>query len=158
MPVVDYFELTDVGCVREQNEDAIANWPFADGILFAVADGLGGSTAGEIASAFALEVLRLESTGAPQGAPVAKMLRRAVQEANLKLYQRAITVTELRGMATTLTATALTAGTLVAVHVGDCRLLLLRDGPITQLTNDHTWVAEPVTDGLPSAKQAPPPP
>ena len=154
MPTVDFFELTDTGCVRDQNEDAVGSWQYADGMLFAIADGLGGFAAGEVASALALEVLRDESTRATPGAPAAKMLRRAVQQANLKLYQRAITVTELRGMATTLTATVLTGSTLVAVHVGDCRLLLLREGTLTQLTKDHTWVAEQMQYGLLSAHQA----
>ena len=66
--------------------------------------------------------------------------------------ERTITVSELRGMATTLTATAVTGASLTTVHVGDCRLLLLRDGTLTQLTKDHTWVAEQVlTDAAQSA-------
>lgn len=154
MPQVDFAELTDTGCVREHNEDAIASWPFADGLLFAVADGLGGAAAGEVASTFALDVLRTESTRTPPGPSVAKVLRQAVHQANLKLYQRAIAVPELRGMATTLTATTLTGNTLVAAHVGDSRLLLLRDGALRQLTKDHTWVAQQMQYGLLSAAQA----
>jgi protein phosphatase len=154
MVAVSYFELTDVGCVREENEDAVSSWPLADGMLFAVADGLGGYAAGEVASAFALDILRVETERARQAWPLAKTLRRAMQEANLRLYQRSIVVSELRGMGTTLTATALTGRTLVAAHVGDCRLLLLRDGALTQLTKDHTWVAEQVQYGLLSAEQA----
>ena len=76
-----------------------------------------------------------------------KRLRRAVQEANLQLHQKALVVPELTGMATTLTATALVGGSLVAAHVGDSRLFLLRDGTIVQLTKDHTWVAEQIAYG-----------
>jgi protein phosphatase len=63
-----------------------------------------------------------------------------VQAANIELYQKAIAVPELAGMGTTLTATAIAGATLLAAHVGDCRLLLLRERTLTQLTKDHTWV------------------
>jgi protein phosphatase len=154
MADIEFFQISDVGCVREQNEDAIGHWAHEDGLVFAVADGLGGHAAGEVASGLALEVIAREIDRAPGGWPVAKRLRRAVQEANLEIYNKAIAVPELRGMASTLTATAVTGGTLVAAHVGDCRLLLLRDGKLTQLTKDHTWVWEQVQYGILSAEDA----
>lgn len=151
---IDFFQLTDVGCVRTENEDAIGHWPHEEGLLFAVADGLGGEAAGEVASALALEVLAREMERSPGGWPVPKRLRRAVQEANLEVYNKAIAVPELRGMGTTITATALVGGSLVAAHVGDCRLFLRRDGALTQLTKDHTWVWEQVQYGLLSTEAA----
>jgi len=154
MPEIEFFQLTDVGCVRETNEDAIGHWPHEDGLLFALADGMGGEAAGEVASALALEVLAREMDRAPGGWPVSKRLRRAVQEVNLEIYNKSITVPELRRMGTTLTATAVVGGSLVAAHVGDCRLLVFRDGRLTQLTKDHTWVAEQVQYGLLSAEKA----
>jgi len=144
----DFFQATDVGCVRQENEDSIGHWPHEEGLLFAVADGLGGHNAGEVASALALEVLSREMERAPGTWAVGKRLRRAVQEVNLEIYNKAIVVPELRGMGTTLTATALVGSTLAAVHVGDCRLLLFRDKSIVQLTKDHTWVWEQVQYGL----------
>src|SRR5438132_9768930 len=140
MPEIEFFQLTDVGCVRDTNEDAVGYWPHEDGLLFAVADGLGGEAAGEVASALALEVLAREMERAPGAWPMSKRLRRAVQEANLEIYNKGVTVPELRRMATTLTATAVVGGELTAVHVGDCRLFLLREDKLTQLTKDHTWV------------------
>jgi protein phosphatase len=154
MPEIDFFHLTDIGCVREGNEDAIGCWPCEDGLIFAVADGLGGHNAGEVASALALEVLSEEIGSAPAVWPVAKRLRRAVQEANLRIYNKSSTVPELRHMGTTLTATTLVGDTLVAAHVGDCRLYLLRDGNLTQLTKDHTWVWEQVQYGILSPEEA----
>jgi protein phosphatase len=154
MPEIDFFQLTDVGCVREANEDAVGHWPHEDGLLFAVADGVGGENAGEVASALALEVIAREMERAPGNWAVAKRLRRAIQEANLEIYNKAITVPELRRMATTLTATAIVGGSLVAAHVGDCRLFLFRDRRLTQLTKDHTWVSEQVQYGLLSAEAA----
>jgi protein phosphatase len=123
-------------------------------IVFAVADGLGGHGGGEVASRLAIEILESSFKGAPEKWATAKKLRRAIQDANLRIYNMGITVPELRGMATTLTATAVVGSSLVTAHVGDCRLLRLRDGKLTQLTKDHSWVAEQVQFGLLSPSQA----
>jgi protein phosphatase len=154
MAKVELGQLTDCGPVREGNEDAIGSWECDDGIVFAVADGLGGRGGGEVASRLAIEVLESQVKEAPEKWPIAKKLRRAIQEANLRVYNMGITVPELRGMASTLTATAVVGSSLVTAHVGDCRLLRLRDGTLTQLTKDHSWVAEQVQFGLLSPSQA----
>jgi len=154
MPDIDFSQLTDVGCVREHNEDAVAFWPHEDGMVFAVADGMGGENAGEVASNLALEVIGRELDRAPANWSVDKRLRRAIQEANIAIHQKGITVPELRRMGTTLTASAVTGNTLVAAHVGDCRLYLLRDAQLTQLTKDHTWVSEQVEYGILSPEEA----
>lgn len=151
---MEFFEMSDPGCVREGNEDAAGFWPCEDGYLFAVADGLGGHLSGEVASALALEVLSREMTAAPAAGPLMKKLRRAVQQANLEIYQKAITVPELHRMGTTLTASTVTGGTLVAVHIGDSRLYLLRDGALSQLTKDHTSVWEQVEYGILTPEEA----
>lgn len=154
MSDIDFFHLTDAGCVRDGNEDAVGCWPHDDGILFAVADGLGGHNAGEVASSLAIEVLGCEMEKAPRAWPVNKRLRRAVQEANLRIVTKATTVPELRGMGTTLTASVVAGSTLVTAHVGDCRLYLMRDGKLTQLTKDHSWVGEQVEYGILTADEA----
>lgn len=154
MPEIDFFHLTDAGCVRDGNEDSIGCWPHDDGLVFAVADGLGGHNAGEVASSLALEVFARELENAPRSWPIGKRLRRGVQEANLQLHNKHVTVPELRGMGTTLTATAVVGSTLAAAHVGDCRLYLLRGGKLTQLTKDHSWVGEQVQYGILSAEEA----
>jgi serine/threonine protein phosphatase PrpC len=154
MPEIDFFQLTDVGCVREQNEDAVGYWPHEDGIVFAIADGLGGHNAGEVASSLALDVLGREIERAPGSWVMTKRLRRAAHEANLAIYNKSITVPELYRMGTTLTVTALVGGNLTAAHIGDCRVYLLRQGTFTQLTKDHTWVWEQVQYGILSPEQA----
>lgn len=154
MPEIEFFHLTDVGCVRADNEDAIGCWPHEDGLLFAVADGLGGHNAGEVASGLALEVLIEKMQSAPESWPIEKRLRRAVQEANLRIYNKSTTVPELRRMGTTLTATVLAGVRLVAAHIGDCRLYLARGGALAQLTKDHTWVGEQVRHGVLSPEEA----
>ncbi|HVO22709.1 MAG TPA: PP2C family serine/threonine-protein phosphatase [Candidatus Margulisiibacteriota bacterium] len=154
MPTVDFAQLTDIGCVREGNEDAIGYWPHEDGLLFAVADGLGGHNAGEVASALALEILAREMDRAPGTWSIDKRLRRAIQEANIAIHQKSITVPELRRMGTTITASAVVGRELVTAHVGDCRLYRVRNGQLTQLTKDHTWVSEQVEYGILSAEEA----
>lgn len=152
MSTLDFSELTQAGPRRPRNEDAVAHWPCADGIAFAVAngfviDGTGEPEAGQVASTLVLEVLERELDALPPAWPLRSRLQRAVQAANVELYQKAITVPELRPMRTTLTVTALAADTLVTAHVGDCRLFLLRDHVLTQLTKDHTWAWDPLRAG-----------
>ncbi|MGH2881155.1 MAG: PP2C family protein-serine/threonine phosphatase, partial [Solirubrobacteraceae bacterium] len=122
--------------------------------VVAVADGLGGHNAGEVASGLALEVLIEKMQSVPESWPIEKRLRRAVQEANLRIYNKSTTVPELRRMGTTLTATVLAGVRLVAAHIGDCRLYLARGGALAQLTKDHTWVGEQVRHGVLSPEEA----
>jgi protein phosphatase len=152
MADIDFFQLTRGGLRRKTNDDAVGCWSHADGLVLAVADGLGEQSGGEVASHLALEVLSGELAQAPTSWPLTTRLRRAVQAANVAIYQKAITVPELQGMATTLTTTALVGSSLVTAHVGDCRLWLLRDGTLIQLTKDHTWVWAHLP-GAPSVEQ-----
>ena len=151
---IEFSQLTDAGTVRQGNEDAIGFWPFGEGFLFAVADGLGGHNSGEVASTLALEVLAREMARAPGTGPLIRSLKRAVQQANLEIYQKSITVSELHRMGTTLTASLVTGNTLVAAHIGDSRLYLLRNGTLSQLTKDHTSVQEQVEYGILSPDEA----
>jgi serine/threonine protein phosphatase PrpC len=134
---VEYAELT-LGAIDGANEDAVAHWWCGESLVLAIADGVGEHSAGQVASATALEVLGRELSTSPPDWPMTKRLRRAMQAANLEVYQKGVTVPELRRMATTLTVTAIEGSTLLAAHVGDCRLFLYRQGHLTQLTKDHT--------------------
>ncbi len=151
---IEFFQLTDVGLVREGNEDSIGVWPHGDGLLFALADGLGGHNKGEVASALALEVLAQAMGRASGTGSLMRNLKRAVQQANLEIYQKSITVPELHRMGTTLTTSVVVGGTLMAAHIGDSRLYLLRDDVLTQLTKDHTSVQEQVEYGILSPEEA----
>ena len=145
---------TDTGNVRAQNEDAF----FASSTLFAVADGMGGHNAGEVASSLATQLL-----GAlPQGAvSTPEAFVGVVQQINQSIYQAATAATEQRGMGTTLTALAVVANDdgaepphMVLANVGDSRAYLLRDGQMRQLSVDHSYVQELVTEGLLTADEA----
>ncbi|HEX4338611.1 MAG TPA: protein phosphatase 2C domain-containing protein [Polyangiaceae bacterium] len=146
------FELalaTDVGSERENNEDAFGFFVESKAsVVFAVADGVGGYEGGELASRMAIDGTLDSYRGSPAAFGPAKRLARAAQRANIAIYDRAVVVTELSRMATTLTAVAVEGGVLHAVHVGDCRLYLVRDGRITQLTKDHTVAAGRVRLGV----------
>jgi protein phosphatase len=136
--------LTDVGTTRDHNEDACGTFvEDPTRALLAVADGVSLAEAGEVASAMAVEVLIRAYGEDPKPSP-AQRLYRAVQQANIEIYDRAVAVPELRGMSTTLTAAVVDRGVLTAVHVGDSRLYLLRDRALVQLTKDHTAAAEKV--------------
>ena len=131
--------LSDVGRVRTHNEDAVLLSP----PLFAVADGLGGHQAGEIASSVAIEALMED---APSRAD-AKGLGRAVRSANRAVLQAAKEGYGRSGMGTTLTA-AFVEGTFIAVaHVGDSRAYLYHQGKLERITQDHSMVADMIMHG-----------
>ena len=140
--------LTDVGRTRERNEDAC----FAGRHTFAVADGLGGHRAGEVASALALE--SITELDALDGKRAAAGLGDAVRKANRAVHERAASDIGMRGMGTTMTAVVIDGGLAHIAHVGDSRCYLIRGGMITQLSADHTLVAGMVADGKITPEQA----
>jgi serine/threonine protein phosphatase PrpC len=154
----DTFELgllSDLGTTRSNNEDFCGHFVEApDAVVFAVADGVGGYEGGEVASKMAIEVTIQAYRESPREWGASKRLHRAVQRANIEVYNFASTVPELRRMATTLTAVAIENGVLNATHIGDCRLYLMRGGSITQVSKDHTVVGERVRMGLMSEERA----
>jgi len=136
---------TDIGLVREANEDGYLNRP----PLYAVADGMGGHRGGEVASALALETLErgFEREGSEK-------LADTVREANGVIFERGSRDREVAGMGTTLTVAAAQEDSLHLVHVGDSRAYLLRDGELKLLTEDHTMVQEMVNEGTLTAEEA----
>lgn len=124
---------SEIGLVRQKNEDAA----YAGRLLFAVADGLGGHAAGELASAAVIETLQAyDRDVAPDEA--LKTLSRAVREANAEVARRAAEDPSRRGMGTTLTAVLRTGDQLALVHIGDSRAFRLREGQLRQITEDHS--------------------
>ena len=149
------FARTDVGKVRPINEDAF--YLPAEGEQFcAVADGMGGHNAGEVASALAVKTFAEEMRGNP--APSGSDLRRAVENANSAVFAESQREARYAGMGTTFTALAQSGNVLHIAHVGDSRAYLIRNGAIMRLTIDHTLVEEMVLQGLitPRAAKYPP--
>ncbi|HET6920832.1 MAG TPA: PP2C family serine/threonine-protein phosphatase [Jiangellaceae bacterium] len=144
-----YAARSDVGLVREGNEDS----GYAGPRLLAVADGMGGHAAGEVASSAAIEELvhveRVDPEVDPLGA-----LKAAVNAANARIRQMVEEVPARQGMGTTLTALFWSGQTLALAHIGDSRGYLLRDGELNQITHDHTFVQTLVDEGRITADEA----
>jgi serine/threonine protein phosphatase PrpC len=141
---------TDVGLVRQHNEDS---W-FAQSPLFAVADGMGGHEAGEVASSMALETLGRDAGEPPAGADTGEWLAATVRGANEAVFEHGSLRGGMLRMGTTLTAAYVTPDAIWIAHVGDSRAYLLHDGQLRQITDDHSLVAEWVREGRLSADEA----
>ncbi len=137
------------GMIREGNEDS----GYAGPRLLAIADGMGGAAAGEVASSEAISTIVALDDDVP-GSDILTSLGTAVQRANDQLRAMVEEDPQLEGMGTTLTALLWTGQRLGLVHVGDSRAYLLRDGVLTQITQDHTWVQRLVDEGRITEEEA----
>jgi PPM family protein phosphatase len=137
------------GMIREGNEDS----GYAGPRLLAIADGMGGQAAGEVASSEVISTLVQLDDDVP-GSDLLTSLGTAVQRANDQLRVMVEEDPQLEGMGTTLTALLWTGQRLGLVHVGDSRAYLLRDGVLTQITQDHTWVQRLVDEGRITEEEA----
>jgi PPM family protein phosphatase len=161
---IEVSSQSDIGCLRQNNEDSFGYWEPEDDRLFlrkgrlaVVADGMGGYEGGQEASRLAVETLvavyRDYSGDDPQAALV-----EGLQSAHQQIRQYSVAHPELRGMGTTCTAAAIVRladyDALYYVHVGDTRLYLIRDGHITKVTRDHSYVGRLVESGIISPEEA----
>src|SRR5919201_3647498 len=137
---------TDTGKKRRRNEDAYVAGP----PLFAIADGMGGAQAGELASSLAAGAVR---GGEGIGSGESRVVE-LIQEANRRVYQRSSEDAAVSGMGTTMTVALVEDGVVSFGHVGDSRAYLIRDGRLEQLTEDHSLVAELVRSGKLSPEEA----
>jgi protein phosphatase len=156
--------LTDVGCRRTSNEDALLT--SENPRVLAVADGMGGHAAGEVASGLVISTLRelLVDGIAPSApsdesdpgstAPHPARLRSAIEEANSRILSAISRDPARNGMGTTVVAAVVDGDQLTIAHVGDSRGYLWRDGRLQSLTSDHSWVQEQVDMGLLSPGKA----
>jgi PPM family protein phosphatase len=138
--------ITDTGRKRRHNEDAYVCEP----PLFAIADGMGGPQAGEVASRLAAAALR--ESGASGGGE--QRIGDLIQEANRRVYDRSNTDPHTSGMGTTITVALVDDGTVSFGHVGDSRAYLIRGGSIEQITEDHSLVNELLKTGKLSPEEA----
>ena len=158
---VEFGQATHAGKIRPTNEDATGCFvpknrqqARSHGWLFALADGVGGTDLGEVASAKAMEVLCAGFEQAPENTSLLALLPRLIQHANAAVHDEGL-ARERRGktMATTVVACALRHDQAVVAHVGDSRCYHVRDGRAAPLTHDHTWVNEQRRLGLISAAE-----
>jgi len=152
------FGLTDVGRRRESNQDSLLVAPERG--LYAVADGMGGHAAGEVASHIAIEALSevLHDTASfrddADAQKAGNRLQDAFVEGNRRICDSVVTRGEWRGMGTTIVALVTLEDRAIVGHVGDSRAYLLRNGTLRRLTNDHSWVSEQVRMGLMTDEEA----
>jgi serine/threonine protein phosphatase PrpC len=153
---LEFAELSDIGLSRDHNEDSLGHVLPASpaqvqsqGWLFALADGIGGQAAGEVASQLAIETILSGFRKIPKGVMHVALLPRLVQEANSAVYDAGHgRQLKGQGMGTTLVACALRFDSAVISHVGDSRCYLFRNGAGSPLTHDHTMAAEQVRLGI----------
>jgi PPM family protein phosphatase len=138
--------ITDPGRKRRHNEDAYVCEP----PLFAIADGMGGAQAGEVASRLAAAALK--ESGVAEGGE--RRIVDLVQEANRRVYDRSSTDPNTSGMGTTITVALVEDGRVAFGHVGDSRAYLIRDGTMEQVTEDHSLVNELLKSGKLSPEEA----
>jgi len=146
MTIGRHASRSDTGRKRRRNEDAFVVQP----PLFAVADGMGGAQAGEVASRLAVEALA-DDDGATGGEGRVLAL---IQEANRRVYEHQGSNSDTSGMGTTITVALVEDGGVAIGHVGDSRAYLVRDGVVEQLTQDHSLVAELIRSGKLSPEEA----
>lgn len=141
-----YGSRTDVGLLRDHNEDSLAVTP----PLYAVADGMGGHAAGEVASEIAIQTLVANAPDAPD----ADDLTRAVVAANHAVIRAAAEGVGRKGMGTTMTAAMLDGKRLVVAQVGDSRAYLLHEGSLQRITRDHSLIADLLESGQITPEEA----
>jgi protein phosphatase len=165
MAPIDAFGLTDVGRKRKHNEDAYA-LDETEG-LFIVADGMGGHAAGEVAAKITVETIGefIAATRQKEEATWpfkynhelqfnSNRLAIAIEKANERVMSAVAAQPWLKGMGTTVVAGLLNEKILSLAHVGDSRAYLYRDGELTRLTDDHSWVHEQVSAGILTEEEA----
>lgn len=159
VPFVRFGAKTDLGNVRENNEDKFDFFEPTEpvllaerGCVYAVCDGMGGHSAGQIASELALKAF-LKAYYDLELPEIDTALTMAVQAANALVREVAQAIPGRRGMGTTLTAAALCEGDAHIVHVGDSRCYLVRGEQMEQVTEDHSYVMEQVRQGLLTAEE-----
>ncbi len=151
--------LTDVGCQRDANEDSVRFVRPGDyemrarkGVLAIIADGMGGHSAGDVASKMAVEIVARVYYEVEDC--IGSALVRAFNEANRLIYEASLTDNRLHGMGTTCTALVLQNGSALCAHVGDSRIYLLRNSEFYQMTQDQSAVMELVRQGIISLEEA----
>ena len=141
---MQYWAITDPGCVRTQNQDAYITEALDGALLCAVCDGMGGAKSGNVASALAAEIFAqaVKSIWKPgmEQKDVDTMLINAVKVTNFTVYDQAVSVADFAGMGTTLAAMLVENGRVTVVNVGDSRVYRINASGIDQVTKDHSLV------------------
>lgn len=147
---------TDVGRIRQGNEDNFFAEADERRGVFVVADGMGGHAAGEVASEMAVQIVarHLLPLASVRDAGAADLVNKSLQDANKAIYDRMLAETDKQGMGTTASVMVLSDQGYLIGQIGDSRVYLYRDGTLVQITKDHSYVQEQVDAGLLTPEQA----
>ena len=143
--------VSDVGCVRTNNEDSFGYDPARQ--IYVVCDGMGGMAAGEVASQMAVETFLKTVAASNEGLPVEGLLDLAIRAANAAVHQAGM-LPEHKGMGTTMVAACIQGSKLYIGNVGDSRAYLIRRHESTQITIDHSYLNELIRTGVVDVKDA----
>jgi len=147
---------TDVGMIRSGNEDNFFAEADDKRGVFVVADGMGGHAAGEVASEMAVQIIarQLLPLASVKEANADTTIAKSLKDANRAIYDRMLAEVDKQGMGTTASVLVLSDHGYLIGQIGDSRIYLLRDGALTQITKDHSYVQEQVDAGLLTPEQA----
>ena len=151
-----YAARTDVGMIRSGNEDNFTVDAIPERGIFVVADGMGGHAAGEVASEMAVQIIQreLHHLLAIEGDEVHALVGSTLKKANRAIHDRTLTEVDKQGMGTTASVLLISGSRYLIGQVGDSRVYLMRDGTLSQLTKDHSYVQEQVDAGFLTPEQA----
>ena len=161
---LEFASCTDPGLIRPQNEDSLL-LDAANGFAL-LADGMGGYNGGEVASALAVTLIsgglqsvlpalrKAQAAGEDTLADIAQLLRQQIENANIQIFRKSVTQSELAGMGTTLLALVFCGKQAVVAHIGDSRLYCLQGRRLRQLTYDHTVLQARIDSGEITPEQA----
>ncbi len=157
---INYAGLSDIGKKRTNNQDSYGQFPentfdslVPGGLMFVVADGMGGHAKGEEASRMAVEILSREYYASKES-DISRSLVHSVQDANAAIFEKATGTNDEQQMGTTVSTLLITGKTAHIAHVGDSRIYLVRDGKLIQMTTDHTKVEELKRAGIINKEEA----
>ena len=150
--------ISDIGKIRDKNQDAYYISLENDLDLYIVADGMGGHKCGEIASSMALDIVKKQFLNFDEKAKskddVLKLIKHSIEEANIKIYLKSLEMEECQGMGTTMTLAYIYKENILLGHVGDSRAYIIENSHIRQLTEDHSYINELLKNGTITPEEA----
>jgi len=150
--------ISDIGKARENNQDAFFESKDPLLPLFVVADGMGGHKAGEVASSMAMDAIKKNflhaQTNLINEEAIVQLIKKSIEEANIKIYLKSLEGEKYKGMGTTITLAYIFDEKIYIGHVGDSRAYLIENNSIRQITEDHSYVNELVKTGSITKEEA----
>ncbi len=150
--------LSDIGKIRDKNQDAYYISKENELELYIVADGMGGHRCGELASSMALEIIKENFINSGKELDnkddILRLIKGSIEKANINIYLKSLEMKECKGMGTTLTLAYIFKDNILIGHVGDSRAYIIENGNIIQITEDHSYINELLKNGSITLEEA----